>query len=421
MSCRTWRPPGSSRTSGSRRRSCAWTAAARTSRCGARGARTGAVPARCACRRSTGPTSAAARFAIARAPARRSAVRLRRRAVAGPAQIVARERDATGREKLTRARGACGGPDQQRRPDRAAQVSESASTTPGGGRRRTGGASSPRGSGRTYGWPRRSPRPPPMITASTSSRFTADASPAPSASDRARRPARCATVVASARAPRRRWSAASRPRSSMILNSSVFSPSCCAARAALHRAAAGVRLHAPLRPHGQRRAADADDHVADLARRAAADPRLAVEHDPAADAGAPEHAEQRARTAAPRRARTRRRWPPGRRCRARPGAAGVLEVRAQANAPSIRAGSTAPATVPARRRPRPATDADALERRRSRCRPPPPPRAAARDRRRDVGRAALVGVGWRAWPATSPASSTITAWILVPPRSMPPR
>ena len=32
-----------------------------------------------------------------------------------------------------------------------------------------------------------------------------------------------------------------------------------------------------------------------------------------------------------------------------------------------------------------------------------------------------VGVGWRDWPCTLPSSSTTAAWILVPPRSMPPR
>src|ERR1700683_5036090 len=32
-----------------------------------------------------------------------------------------------------------------------------------------------------------------------------------------------------------------------------------------------------------------------------------------------------------------------------------------------------------------------------------------------------VGVGWRAWPTTCWASSTMMASILVPPRSMPPR
>src|SRR4029079_328692 len=33
----------------------------------------------------------------------------------------------------------------------------------------------------------------------------------------------------------------------------------------------------------------------------------------------------------------------------------------------------------------------------------------------------VVGVGWRAWPSTTWAASTTTAWIFVPPRSMPPR
>ena len=33
----------------------------------------------------------------------------------------------------------------------------------------------------------------------------------------------------------------------------------------------------------------------------------------------------------------------------------------------------------------------------------------------------VVGVGRRDWPATSLASLTTTAWILVPPRSIPPR
>src|SRR3954449_650700 len=32
-----------------------------------------------------------------------------------------------------------------------------------------------------------------------------------------------------------------------------------------------------------------------------------------------------------------------------------------------------------------------------------------------------VGVGWRAWPSTALPASTTTAWIFVPPRSMPPR
>src|SRR5215212_3993460 len=62
----------------------------------------------------------------------------------------------------------------------------------------------------------------------------------------------------------------------------------------LHRAAARVGLHAALAAAGALRAADLDHHVADLARGVAAEPELAVEHHAAADAGAPEHAEQRA-------------------------------------------------------------------------------------------------------------------------------
>ena len=43
-----------------------------------------------------------------------------------------------------------------------------------------------------------------------------------------------------------------------------------------------------------------------------------------------------------------------------------------------------------------------------------------RRRRRPAG-PPLVGVGRRASPSTSPPASTIAVWILVPPRSMPPR
>ncbi len=49
----------------------------------------------------------------------------------------------------------------------------------------------------------------------------------------------------------------------------------------------------PRRPHVQLRATELDHHVTDLPGRATPDPRLAVDDQPAADAGAPEHAEQR--------------------------------------------------------------------------------------------------------------------------------
>ena len=91
------------------------------------------------------------------------------------------------------------------------------------------------------------------------------------------------------------------------------------ARAGLHRAAAGVGLHAPAAPAAALGAVDAHDHVADLAGGPAADPRLALEHQPAADAGAPEDAEQRFELLARRRSRTRRRSRGRRRCRGSPG------------------------------------------------------------------------------------------------------
>ncbi len=49
----------------------------------------------------------------------------------------------------------------------------------------------------------------------------------------------------------------------------------------------------PRRPHGQWATVLLDDHVPDLAGPAASEPRLAVQDHAAADAGAPEHAQQR--------------------------------------------------------------------------------------------------------------------------------
>ena len=65
-----------------------------------------------------------------------------------------------------------------------------------------------------------------------------------------------------------------------------------AARLGFHRRAARVGLHAALAPAGALGAAALDDHVADLPGGAAAQPRLAVEDEAAADAGAPEDADQ---------------------------------------------------------------------------------------------------------------------------------
>ena len=65
-----------------------------------------------------------------------------------------------------------------------------------------------------------------------------------------------------------------------------------ASRVALHARPARVRLDAAAPPAAAAQAAGPDDHVAELARRAAAVAQLAVEDQPAADTGADPHAEQ---------------------------------------------------------------------------------------------------------------------------------
>src|SRR4051794_5249124 len=153
------------------------------------------------------------------------------------------------------------------------------------------------------------PSPPPMTTASTSRTFCTDATPAPSASI-----ASSTSLTASGSL---RFSARSqmplisrvRSRSSMILKRSVFAPFLWAwrARRSLDARPPDASLP-PRRPQPPRSPpprpttgptspagppADPHDDVADLAGGAAAGPRPAAEHDAAADAGAPEHAEQR--------------------------------------------------------------------------------------------------------------------------------
>ena len=175
-----------------------------------------------------------------------------------------------------------------------------------------------------------------MITASGSSRLTAEATPVPSASI-------ARSISFSARSSP--WSSA---RSQMPLVSRGFSclsislkrSVLCAlfvlaARLGFHRRAPGVGLHAALAPAGALGAAALDDHVADLAGGAAAEPRLAVEDQAAADAGAPEDAEQGRELARRRRAGTRLRSRPGRRCRCGPRSRGRLaSVRASGKLPS---------------------------------------------------------------------------------------
>src|ERR1022692_1350948 len=64
--------------------------------------------------------------------------------------------------------------------------------------------------------------------------------------------------------------------------------------APLHRRAAGGRLEAALPAARARGSVHPDDDVPELSRGAAAEPELAVDHDRAADAGAPPDAEERA-------------------------------------------------------------------------------------------------------------------------------
>ena len=263
-----------------------------------------------------------------------------------------------------------------------------------------------------------------MITASGSSRLTAEATPVPSASI-----ARSISFSA-------RWSPWSRARSQMPLVSrgllvllhqleevGLVALFVLAARLGFHRRAAGVGLHAALAPAGALGAAALDDHVADLAGGAAAEPGLAVEDEAAADAGAPEDADQALELLAGAEVEL--------------GFGRDLDVVADLDLgperflqrfaegeAALPAGQVAGAGDDAGLLVGIAggADADAVEVRgldvgflggfaqcvghRLRPRPAGPP---------------LVGVGWRASPSTLPPVSTIAVWIFVPPRSMPPR
>ena len=133
-----------------------------------------------------------------------------------------------------------------------------------------------------------------MMIASTSSTFCARRHAGAERADGAVEQAAGERVALVERA---RPHAAGQPRAAALLHdleedgllAAVGAP----ARAGLHRGAAGVGLHAAAAAAAAQGAADADHDVADLAGDVAADPGLAVEHDAAADAGAPEHAEQR--------------------------------------------------------------------------------------------------------------------------------
>ena len=143
----------------------------------------------------------------------------------------------------------------------------------------------------------------------------------------------------------------------------------------------------------------------------------------AADAGAPEVRRARSCTACRRPGGTRPRPRPGRRCRPRPAS------RARPRA-APRAGTSPPSRAGcARRRRRPSS-----RRRRPASRPRRPcsavvstPAASAASRSAPAIAVATslgppsVGVGRRASPSTLLRALTTTVWILVPPRSMPPR
>ena len=179
----------------------------------------------------------------------------------------------------------------------------------------------------------------------------------------------------------------------------------------------------PLRPAGAASAPALDDDVPDLAGGAAAEPLLPVQDQAAADAGAPPDAEDGLELLARLRARTRPERRPRRRCRSGPGRRDPWRVSRRAGTSRS---SPAGCGRPRRRRsPRPrrrASPCRSPSGRGCRVRPVPPPLASPRPPRapRPPGRP-CPGVGRRDCPRTLLSASTTTVWILVPPRSMPPR
>ena len=177
----------------------------------------------------------------------------------------------------------------------------------------------------------------------------------------------------------------------------------------------------PRRPQGQRAPPALDDHVADLPGDAAAEPGLAIEHQPAADARCPRRPRRSTCRAGRRRARTPRdrdldvvAHPHGRaelRRGARPSGkgppipAGCAPMRPRRSSSSTSPGEPTPTPIRS-----PVSTPGGL--------------GGLLDRRRhlagDVLRGALVGVGRRDSPSTWLESSVTIAWIFVPPRSMPP-
>ena len=215
------------------------------------------------------------------------------------------------------------------------------------------------------------------------------------------------------------------PRRSMISNSAVVVPlSSRAAGPRLHRPAAGVGLHAAAPSARALQPVHLHHDVADLGRGTAPRPALAVQHQAAADARAPEDAEHRPvalagaepvlglgrdvdvvadphRHAEVGRQRRRRAGtsPPSRRC--------CRSARPSPVAKSIAPGAPTPAAMQLAGR-----CAGRRQRRRAASRPSRP--------RRPADRPAAASAS-RALPRTAFRPSITTAWIFVPPRSMPPR
>ncbi len=263
-----------------------------------------------------------------------------------------------------------------------------------------------------------------MITASTSSRLTAEAMPAPSAST-----ARSISSVGELVAVLERVfpDRARQARAVVLLGQleqiGLGALLMLAPRAGLHRRAPGVGLHAAAPPAGALGAVELDDHVADLPGAATAEPRLAVEDQPAADAGAPEDAEHRViRLAGAERelglgrhldvVADQHRGPelrpraPSQARMTRPSWAGCARGRRHRFARQRH---------PATRRRRPTSAADSTPA----CFAAPLSACAICDATSDGPPS--VGVGSRDCPRTCCSSSTTIASILVPPRSIPPR
>src|SRR2546423_1357681 len=145
------------------------------------------------------------------------------------------------------------------------------------------------------GSPKRTPSPPPMITASTSRRLTAEAMPAPSAST-----APSMRSLATLSPPSSAWAHTAlvrrvRPRSSTRLKQTGLPPpSGPLASRTLHRRPPRVCLHTSPATTPASSAPELDHGVADLASGAPAQPHLALKDQASSDSGPPEHSQHRA-------------------------------------------------------------------------------------------------------------------------------